>query len=79
MVSLSSSLSSKTLKFHQIDDNNTNIDESNNIQYSNKREKKCNKSKVRHLIKSKENCSWVAIKVSKNGIIEVKSDKETMV
>lgn len=78
-VFLSSSFSSKTLKSHQIDDNRVNIDESVNIQYTNKREKKCNKPKVRHLLKSKENCSWVAIHVSKNGIIEVKSDKETMV
>lgn len=71
-ILLSPSLSSKTLKSCKTDDK-INTDESN------KRENKCYKPKVRHLVESKENCSRVAIQVSKNGIIEVISDKETMV
>lgn len=78
-VFLSPSPSSKTLKVYQVDDTKINIDEPDNLQCTKKRENSCNKLKVRNVTENKENCTRVAIQVSENGIIEVISDKETMV
>lgn len=78
-VFLSPSASSKTLKIYQKDDTKINIDEPDNLQSTNERENICSKPKVRNVTKNKENCTMVAIQVSKNGIVEVISDKETMV
>lgn len=62
-----------------MDDTKINIDEPDNLQSTKKRENNCNKPKVRNVTQNKENCIRVAIQVSENGIIEVISDKETMV
>jgi len=67
-------LSSKTLKTHQTDNNKPD-----NSRSTKKRTSKCNKSKVRNLAENKDNWTRVAIQISENGIIEVISDKETMV
>jgi hypothetical protein len=75
---LSPSPSSKTFKTYQIDDKKINIDEPDNLQCTTKRENNCIKPKVRNIAENKEYSSRVAIQVSENGIIEVISDKETM-
>jgi len=63
-----------------MDDTKLNIDEPDNYESIKKRENKMsNKPKVRNIAENKQNCNWVAIQVSDNGIIEVISDKETMV
>lgn len=67
-------LSSKTLRTHQTDNNKPD-----NVRSTKKRTNKCNKSKVRNVAEHKDNWTRVAIQVSDNGIIEVISDKETMV
>lgn len=73
-----SSPSSKTL-IYQIEDTKLNIDEPDNLKSIKKRENNYYESKVRNIVGNKENCNWVAIQVSENGIVEVISDKETMV
>lgn len=78
-VFMSPSPSSKTLKACQIDEKKINIDEPDNLQCTAKRANSCNKPKVRNKEENKEYCTRVAIQVSENGIIEVISDKETMV
>lgn len=77
-VFLSPSPSSKTLKTYQMDDQTKNIHESDII-HSSKKRANCNKVKVRNVAGKNEKCNRVAIQVSKNGIIEVISDMETMV
>lgn len=72
------SSSSKNLKTYcQKDDTKINIDEPDNLQCTKKRTN--NKSKVRNVTETKGDCNRVAIQVFKNGIVEVISDKETMV
>lgn len=61
---------SKTIKTHQTD---------NNKRSTTKRTNNSNKSKVRNVAENNDNWTRVAIQVSENGIIEVISDKETMV
>lgn len=75
---MSPSPSSKTLK-KKGNDKKLCIDQPDNLQHTEKREKICNKPKVRNVVENKENCTRVAIQVSENGLIEVISDKETMV
>lgn len=77
-VFLSSSPSSETFK-KCVDDVQLCIDQPDNLQRTEKREKNFNKLKVRNVVENKENCTRVAIQVSENGFIEVISDKETMV
>lgn len=78
-IFLSSSPSDKTLKLYQMDDTKLNIDKPDNYESVKKREKMSNTLKVRNVAENKQNYNWVAIQVSENGIIEVISDKETMV
>lgn len=78
-VFLSHSPSSKTLRTYQMDEKKKSIDEPDNLQCTNKRTHDCNKLKVSNVVESKDNFTRVAIQVSENGIIEVISDKETMV
>lgn len=62
-----------------MEDTKLSIDEPDSVKNTKKRGSNCNKPKVRNIAENKENCNRVAIKVSENGIIEVISDKETMV
>lgn len=78
-VFLSSSPNNKTHKVYHMDDKKLNIDEHVNSQSTKKRTNSCSKPKVRNVPDNKDNCTRVAIQLSKNGIIEVISDKETMV
>lgn len=81
-VFLSPSPSSKTLRTYQMDDKNDkklSLDEPDNLQGTKKRTNNCNKPKVSIVAENKDNFTRVAIQVSENGIIEVISDKETMV
>lgn len=78
-VFLSPSPSSKTFKVYETEVKNLNIDEPDNVQITKKRTNNYNKMKVRNVIENKDNWTRVAIQVSENGIIEVISDKETMV
>lgn len=78
-VFLSPSPSSKTFKVYETEVKKLNIDEPDNVQITKKRTNNYNKMKVRNVIENKDNWTRVAIQVSENGIIEVISDKETMV
>lgn len=78
-VFLSPSPSSKTLKSYQIDDKKLSIDEPDNLQCTKKRTNSSSKLKVSNVAENKDNFTRVAIQVSENGIIEIISDKETMV
>jgi len=78
-VFLSPSPSSKTLKICQKDDKKLNIDEPDNLQETKKRTNNSYKPKVRNIAENRDTCTRVEIQVSKNGIIEVISDKETIV
>lgn len=78
-VFLSPSPSTKTLKTYQVDEKKLTIDEPDNLQCTKKETNNFNKLKVSNIAESKDNFTRVAIQVSENGIIEVISDKETMV
>lgn len=78
-VFLSPSPSCKTLRTYQMDDKKLSIDEPDNLQCTKKRTNSSNKLKVSNVAEDKDNFTRVAIQVSENGIIEVISDKETMV
>lgn len=78
-VFLSPSPSCKTLKAYQTEVKKLNIDEPDNVQITKKRTNNYDKPKVRNVIENKDHWTRVAIQVSETGIIEVISDKETMV